>query len=253
MTVWGISMKPKLDKNLPIPLYYQLVQYLTEKIESGELKPGDTFYSERELAEQFGISRMTVRQALQHLVNEGRIIREQGRGTFVAEPKINQPLIRLTSFSEDMRRLGKKPGAKVIEVNVMEADAKIRELLQLDSSGNVQVLELTRVRTADDRPIALETTHLPLSRFPELAEQDFDGVSLYRLLEEKYGVVAVSATQTIEVGIPNEHEINLLQLSPGVPVLLLKRITRDASGVPFEYVKAIYAGDRYRFQADLVR
>lgn len=246
-------MKPKLDKKLPIPLYYQLVQYLTGKIESGELKPGDMFYSERELAEQFDISRMTVRQALQQMVNEGWIVREQGRGTFVAKPKINQPLIRLTSFSEDMRRLGMKPGSKVIESKVVEADAKIREKLQLDASGNVRILELNRVRTADDRPIALERTHLPISRFPELAGQNFAGRSLYKLLEEQYGVVAVRALQTIEVGMPNEREIDLLQLNPGVPVLLIKRITFDAEGVPFEYVKATYAGDRYRFQAELVR
>lgn len=248
-------MKAKLDKNLPIPLYYQLTQYLIEKIESGEMKPGDSFYSERELAEQFGISRMTVRQALQRLVDDGRIVREQGKGSFVAEPKINQRLMRLTSFSEDMQKLGKKPGAIVVSVDVMEADSKLAQALDLDESRpeSRRVLVLTRVRTADDRPIALETTHLPLIRFPELENQDFTGVSLYRVLEQRYGVVAVTAKQTIEVGMPFDREMKLLQLSPGIPVLLLKRTTRDAEDRPFEYVKAVYAGDRYRFQADLVR
>jgi GntR family transcriptional regulator len=248
-------MKPKLDKNLPIPLYYQLMQVLIEQIESGEMKPGDSFFSERELAEHFGISRMTVRQALQRLVDEGRIVREQGRGSFVAEPKINQRLMRLTSFSEEMQKLGKKPGAIVISAAAAEADAKLAQELQLDDARpeSRRVLVLTRVRTADDRPIALETTHLPLGRFPDLANQDFTDVSLYRLLEHRYGVVAVTAKQTIEVGMPDEREMKLLQLSPGVPVLLLKRTTRDAEDRPFEYVNAVYAGDRYRFQADLVR
>ncbi|WP_127579552.1 GntR family transcriptional regulator [Paenibacillus koleovorans] len=244
-------MKPTLNKNIPVPLYFQLKQHLIELIESGEMKPGDSIQSERELSEKFEISRMTVRQALLELVNEGRLIREQGKGTFIAQPKINQGLFKLTSFSEDMVSRGMKPGAYVVDVVVNQPSSSVMEALRLKPSAAVIIL--TRVRLADNKPMALEVTHLPLRRFEGLERESFEGVSLYQLLESKFGVKPYSATQTIEVGMPTPRETNLLHVSPEVPVLLIKRVTCDQEGVPYEFVKSIYPGDRYKFHAELVR
>ena len=131
----GDDMKFVLNKNTPIPLYYQLKQWIIEQIERGDLKPGDVIPSERELSEEFEISRMTVRQALTELVNEGKLVRERGKGTFVAEPKISQDLFRLTSFSEDMKSCGMTPGASVIDVTVNTASSVLQKHLKRRPRG----------------------------------------------------------------------------------------------------------------------
>lgn len=244
-------MKHILNKNIPVPLYFQLKQHLIEQIENGEMKPGDSIQSERELSERFEISRMTVRQALLEMVNEGRLVREQGKGTFIAQPKIDQGLFKLTSFSEDMISRGMKPGAYVVDVVVNQPSSSVQEALKIKPSASVIIL--TRVRLADDKPMALEVTHLPLSRFAGLEKENFEGVSLYGLLENKFGVKPAAASQTIEVGMPTPREMNLLHVNSEVPVLLIKRVTCDREGVPYEFVKSIYPGDRYKFYAELVR
>ncbi|MBA4493242.1 GntR family transcriptional regulator [Paenactinomyces guangxiensis] len=243
-------MKPVLNKNIPIPLYYQLKQWLTEQIERGELRPGDAIPSERELSEQFEISRMTVRQALLELVNEGKLVREKGKGTFVAEPKINQGLLKLTSFSEDMRSRGMKPGARLIHVNVEDVTPKLEDTLQIKGGS---IISITRLRLADDKPMAIETSHLPLSQFPELRQQDLHDQSLYQFLEHYYGITISYASQTIEVGMPSPRERELLQIREGVPVLRTERITYDENRSPIEFVQSSYRGDRYKLYAELVR
>lgn len=244
-------MKHVLNKNIPIPLYYQLKQWLLDQMERGELKPGDFIPSERELSERFEISRMTVRQALLELVNEGKLVREKGKGTYVAEPKISQGLLKLTSFSEDMLNRGMTPGARVVDVAVKRAPQSVQPKLNIGSREAVIIV--TRVRMADDTPMALETTHLSLSRFPALEQQDFSNTSLYQFLHDHYGVKTSFATQTMEVGLPNEREQELLHISEDIPILLIERVTLDERRAPIEFVKSIYRGDRYKLYAEMER
>lgn len=244
-------MKYMLDKNTPIPLYYQLKQWLVERIDRDELKPGDFILSERELSEKFEISRMTVRQALLELVNEGKLVREKGRGTFVAEPKISQGLLQLTSFSEDMASRGMKPGAFVVDVTVDNASTFLQKTLHIGAEESVLII--TRLRMADDKPMALETTHLPLSQFPGLEHQDFNNMSIYKYIKEHYGVTMASASQTIEVGMPNTKEAKLLNTNHASPILQIERVTFDERQLPIEFVKSVYRGDRYKLYAKLER
>lgn len=244
-------MRHVLNKNIPIPLYYQLKQWLEEQIEQKDLKPGDFIPSERELSEQFGISRMTVRQALLELVNEGKLVREKGRGTFVAEPKISQGLYKLTSFSEDMRSRGMKPGASVVDLQEKKPSTRLQDKLQVKADETI--FQITRLRMADDQPMALETTHLPLSRFPGLEQQDFNHISLYDHLRNEYGVDIASASQSIEVAMPRSHDAELLHIRTDTPVLLIERVTFDRSRTPIEYVTSVYRGDRYKLYTELER
>jgi len=244
-------VKRLLNKNIPVPLYFQLKQQLVEKIEKKEWKTGDPIPSERELSEKYGISRMTVRQALNELVNEGKLIREKGKGTFVAKPKISQGLYRLTSFTEDMAKRGMTPSAYIVDVSVKLPSDSVAEELKIKATS--PILILTRVRLADNKPMALETTHLPLVRLPGLDKEQFEGKSLYGILQTKYGIEPYAATQIIEVGMPTAREVHLLDMKPNTPVMLIERVTRDIQGVPFEYVKSVYPGDRYKFYADLLR
>ncbi|TCP59234.1 GntR family transcriptional regulator [Tumebacillus sp. BK434] len=240
-----------LKKNIPIPLYYQLKERLTQTIREGELPPGALMPSERELSDRYGISRMTVRQALGEMVKEGLLVREQGKGTFVAEPKIDQPLLRLTSFSEDMRSRGMKPDSRILAIYTEEAGPKVAAALRLEQ--NRQVLVLERVRLADSKPMAFEVSHLPLARFPELEQEDLHSVSLYTLLEEKHGLQIKFARQVIEVGLSDRSNSEALGISVKSPVLLIERVTFDGDEQPFEYVSSVYRGDRYKLQVELHR
>ncbi len=238
-----------LDKNYPLPLYFQLKELLREKIASGEWKPGDMVPSERELSEQYHISRMTARQALRELAIEGILRREPGRGTFVAEPKIEHGLTRLTGFTEDMKARGLKPGAKVIRLALIEPPALARQALQISPDKKIVLLE--RLRLAGGEPIALETSHLYFNGVENLLTEDFENNSLYQLLSEKYHITPARAVQQIGADLCSHREQELLQIPEGAPVLRNKRVTYDVWGRPFEYTESAYRGDRYVFQAEL--
>ncbi len=238
-----------LDKNYPLPLYFQLKELLREKIASGEWKPGDMVPSERELSEQYHISRMTARQALRELAIEGILRREPGRGTFVAEPKIEHGLTRLTGFTEDMKARGLKPGAKVIRLVLIEPPVLARRALQIPPDKKIVLLE--RLRLAGGEPIALETSHLYFNGVENLLTEDFENNSLYQILSEKYHLTPARAVQKIGADLCSHRERELLQIPEGAPVLRNKRVTYDAWGRPFEYTESAYRADRYVFQAEL--
>lgn len=234
-----------------IPLYLRLKETLQENIESGRLQPGDRVPSERELSEQFSMSRMTVRHALTELVSEGVLTRQQGRGTFVGRPKIRQALAGLTSFSEDMLARGLRPGGRVLSLQIVQAPRKVRTALGLDESH--WVVRVERLRLADDEPMALEMTHLSAGRFGGLVHEDLTNSSLYRILEEKYGAKVAAATQSIEPAIADATLARHLSVREGSLLLLLERVTYDTSGAPMEFVSSYYRGDRYRFTVELQR
>src|SRR5215471_18788355 len=159
MVLNNLKKGETIDKHSPIPMYYQIMNQLREKISAGEYTVDDALPPERELVETYQVSRMTIRQAIIELVNEGILVRRKGIGTFVAPPKLEQALSRLTSFTEDMARRGLKAGARVISFEEIVPEPVIRKTLGLGSED--KAYECVRVRLADDEPMALETTTLP--------------------------------------------------------------------------------------------
>ncbi len=238
-----------IDKRSPVPMYYQIMRQLLEKIQGGEFAVDSALPPERELAENYKVSRMTVRQAIIELVNEGILVRRKGIGTFVAPPKLEQALSRLTSFTEDMAQRGMKAGAKVISFDEIVPEPTIRKTLALEIGD--KAYECVRLRLADDVPMALETTTLPVSLCPGLKRQDLENQSLYRLLAEHWGVRLDYATQSIEPACASPHEASLLHVAQGMPLLLMHRITYNQDGRAIEHVKSLYRGDRYKFIIEL--
>ncbi len=230
------------------PKYYELRQWLRQQVDG--LAPGTPVAPERALSEQFNISRTTVRQALHDLAVEGRIVRMQGRGTFVASPKVTQNL-QLTSYTEDMIAQGLRPGSKLIDVTIIDAEPEVA--MRLDLREGTPVVRIERVRYANDEPMAVETVYLDGQRFPDVGEQLSAGTSLYSLLKEKYGVVPVEGEETIETVLAPPAASRLLGTDSSTPMLLLTRSSRDATGRPLEYVRSLYRGDRFRFAAKLTR
>lgn len=239
----------RLHRQAPDPLYLQLKHSLVAEIVSGRYRSHQRLPSERELANRFRVSRMTVRQALMELMREGTIYTRVGKGTFVAEPKIDQQLRALTGFCQDVRARGGRPGSRVLEARVIPATPDIAAALRV--SPDAEIILLSRVRLADDIPLAVETAYLPFARFPLLLHHDFSVESLYSVLEQEYGLHLTQAEQSIEAALANAREIELLQLTPPAAVLKMRRLTLNGNGEPVEYVLSTYRGDRFKFRSTL--
>jgi len=229
-----------------VPKYYQLREILLDLIEH-ELSVDAPVPSERELAARYGLSRMTARQAVEHLVSEGRLYRVQGKGTFVARPKIDMPL-RLTSFTEDMLARGLTPGSRDLGRRLTPATVAVARELSIEAGSPVYVIE--RLRTADGVPMALERSHIPAHLAPDLLDRSLENRSLYELLASAYGVFLDRGDQVIEAGIADRGDASLLGLPAGSAVLLLQRRCW-AGPVTVEYAVSTYRADRYQLRASL--
>ena len=239
-----------LQPESAIPLYIQIKELLHEQIAAGRYAAGSRLPSERALARQFEVSRMTARQALQALAREGMARMQVGKGTFVSAQPISQELWTLTSFSEDMRRRGMRPSSRVRRAMLVAADRDLA--LHLQVAPKTEIAVLSRARLADDRPLALETTHIPHHLCPGLLDgKDFSQESLYDVLQRDYGVIVTWAMQTIRAGLPNDDERDALGIDAHTPVLRLSRVTYNDGDRPIEYVQSVYRSDEYEFRAIL--
>ena len=231
-----------------LPKYYQVKRQLLEF--TATLDPGSPVPPERELARSYGTSRTTVRQALAELVIEGRLLRMQGKGTFVAKPKVAQ-LLELASYTEGMRAHGLHPQTRILDIGYVTADEQLATLLGIRAGG--RALRIHRLRLADGEPMSIDTSHLPARRFPGLRRQLERQRSLYETLRMAYGVQLAEAEETIETVLADPHNARLLDVDPGLPLLLLSRHAYDVAGEPVEWAQSWYRGDRYKFVTRLRR
>ena len=237
----------KVEKESPLPLHYQLKQIILEMIENELLKPGDSIPPERELCDTQGVSRMTVNKAIFSLVNEGVLYREQGKGTFVAKPKINQNLSDLKGFTEEMREKGLNPISKVLFFEIKAATKQNKQELNMSEEHDL-VIEMTRLRKVDEEPFALETVLIPYHICPDMTRESVEGKSLYATLTEEYNYRLDKAKQTIEPIQLNEYEAKLLNQNDNALALLFRRTTYLQDGTPVEYTKEIYRSDKYKYE-----
>jgi GntR family transcriptional regulator len=217
---------------------------LIERVGVGRAIP-----SERQLSQDFGVSRLTVRAAIDELARQGYLVRRRGSGTFVREPKIAQELA-MTSFSEEMRRRGMRPGSQTLSLDVKHAGAYLGRCLHVSPSERIVVAK--RLRLADDETMAIETLHVPEALVPGLTRADFDETSFYDLLEDRYGIEIVGGVQTIEPTVTNEEESDALGVPLHSPAFQFERTTRSDDRI-VEFVRSIYRGDRYRLVTELNR
>jgi GntR family transcriptional regulator, N-acetylglucosamine utilization regulator len=238
----------EIDLRSPLPKYYQLKEIIRDLIEKEGVGAGRAIPPERELCDRYGVSRMTARQAVMELVNEGLLYRVQGLGTFVAEAKVRQEAGRLTSFTQDMRERGMRVSSEVLEMGMEEAGPVAAKKLGIEAGE--KIVRIRRVRNADGKPMALETSHLLYEEARGVLEADLSERSLYEELG-RAGVRIAEADQSYEAVLVNEAEGDHLGVPVGNPALLMERVAYDVEGHPFEYVKSVYRGDRYRVAARL--
>jgi GntR family transcriptional regulator len=246
-------MPETIDPNDFVPRYYQLANILRESISQGKFEAHQPIPSERQLETIYSVSRTTIRQAIDLLVRQGFLYREHGRGTFVSPQKLQKGISELTSFSEDMKMRGLRPGQKVLEIGYIEPPENIRQHLEL-SDGQKQVLRLERLRLGDDMPMGLQTSYYNLPDDQTITLEDLESYgSIYRILQEKFHLLPTEADETLEVALATPREASLLQIEPGSPLLVSERTTYSQYRRVIEFVKILYRGDRYRYFAKLTR
>jgi len=236
-----------IDRNSPVPLYFQVAQHLEQAITSGELPTGTLLQNEVDLAQSLGLSRPTMRRAMQHLVDKGLVTRRRGIGTRVVQPKLRRPL-ELTSLYDDLSRAGKKPTTEVLSFEMVDAEEDVAAGLEIPEG--TAVLELVRLRSAEGEPIAKMTNYLP-ERLARFDADDLADHGLYELIRRQ-GVSLHSATQTLGARTATAAESRLLAEGRGSALITAIRITYDDHGQAVEYGSHIYAASRYTFEINLL-
>ncbi|KUK08463.1 MAG: GntR family transcriptional regulator [Caldanaerobacter subterraneus] len=235
---------------ISMPLYMQLYNILRQMIMDQTLKPGDMLPTESELMKQYKVSRITVRQAINLLVQEGLVFRKSGKGTFVSPiSKINQQLGTLRSFTEEIRMLGFTPGVILHRHNWITADQEIAEKLGINV-GDL-VLEVIRIRLANDIKISVNYSYFP-EKYGRLLENEVASLSLYEVIEKRIGMIS-KAFQTISAHVANKEEATLLGIKYGSPLLRVERVTYLTNNDIVEFVKANFLANLYRFCITLMK
>ncbi len=233
----------KLSKTSSVPAYVQIADSLTALLKGGSLTAGSPLPTERELCEQFGVSRMTLRQALGTLEREGLIESHRGRGTFVARNRLRKQQQELRSFTEEILARGGTPESRLLSMKAIVPEPNAGQFFDLGEAD--RVYEIRRLRLSDKVPIAVETVQIPQRLCPGLEQFDLAKNSLYELLERQYGLTLETCVEEISAEMAKPADRKLLEVTGSAAVLVVNRRTHTDSGQPLELTRAIYRGDSY--------
>ena len=236
-----------IDKESPIPLYYQIEEWLRGQIASGQLKPGDMLAPEIALCEELGVSRLTLRQALKNLTDDGLLIRKRAKGTFVAPRRsaITFKRDQLMGVTEVVTGEGQSVKSRVLEQVLIPATGILAQELKLTQRD--QVILIRRLRSIGDEPVVIETTCHPYQLFPELLHMDLTDQSIYTILHEQYDARPQGALDSFVASIASAEEARLLEIEPGEPVMRFQRVGFTSQDLPMEFTRSVYRADRYQF------
>ena len=234
-----------MDHHSIIPYYYQIRADILSKIRKGEFKENQTIGSENDLAEEYQVSRHTIRKALDELVFSGFLLRKQGRGTYVAPQRITKDLTWYSSFVEDISSLGQTPDVHTLSKKVVTTTLEIAKLLEIPEDD--RIMELKDLRLADGEPITLRTAYYPLRRLPHFAEEKFEHRAVIDVMQLS-GVSPVKASRSMEIVYARSYEAKHLKVRVGFPLILWEGVTYTDDDSPIELTRALYRSDKFRFQ-----
>jgi GntR family transcriptional regulator len=226
-----------------VPYYEQIVRYVRSLIAEKKLRSGELFYSEGQLAKMLGISKMPVRQAFQRLRTEGLLVIRHGKGPIIGEGPVPWNFRELHGFSEEMRSRGLVPSGQLLEMRRQSPDSEVLAALRLGPGD--QIYFLKRVRLANNEPVALVTSYLPVQLFPDLEKQDVAGQSLYHIIEQTYRMSLMRAEEVIGATTVGREDAQTLHTVAGSPVLHIKETTFDTEQRAVEFSTSLLRGDRY--------
>lgn len=227
-----------IDRFSNIPLYVQVYREMRSNIESGRWLPKQRIPSESELVEAYGVSRITVRRAIDELVKEGALVREKGQGTFVAPPKHSYRFTTLTSFTQELIEKGLRPGTKILDFRIIPACADLARHLRISLSS--EVVRIERQRFADGEAVALNLSHVPHRLCMGISEDEVAANSLYKLLEVKYGLYIKKASRDFETVEAGPREARLLDVREGAPILKLVGTVSTGDDIVVDYCTEYY-------------
>ena len=246
-------MSSTIDPSNIVPKYYQLANIIRQQIENGTFPSYTAIPSERQIEEQYSLSRPTIRQAIDILERQGYLYRVHGKGTFVSPPKLQKGILELTSFSEDMRNRGLEPGQQILEFGEIKPPAKVARQLEI-KEPNRKVLRIKRLRFGDKTPIGLQDSYLCLPSGQTITREEIEARgSIYSILQEKFGLYPTEADETLEVTLATPEEAEMLQIPVGSPLLLNERTLWSQNRQAIEFVRILYRGDRYKYFVRLTR
>ncbi len=234
----------KLKVDDMTPLYIQLMNDLEEKIKNKVFQPGEKLKTETEIAKEYGVSLITVRNAVTKLIKKGLVVRKQGKGTFVTQPKFTKNIKSLQGFSDMCKQIGVIPGAKTLENNLIYPEEKISKKLKL--SSDEQVIYISRLRYADNEPVVIEKNYFP-SKFISLLTENLNDNSLFHILKEKLNVEVSSSIKKIELCKATKEEAELLNIKKNSPLILIKSLALDSKEEPMYIGIQIINGERFSF------
>ncbi|MBC5648534.1 GntR family transcriptional regulator [Christensenella tenuis] len=239
-----------IDKNIPVPMYYQLKTIILEAIRDERFKPGDVIPTEAEFSEMFGISRTTIRQAIGELVMEGYLYRVKSKGTFVAQPKVQQAFIsRIQASHELVREQNMVPTTRVLMLAMERASREAAAALQMKE--HAQAVKLVRLRYVDEEPILISESYLPLPLCKAALETDMEHCGLYEFLDKAAETQAVRSVRSLTAIAAGKYEADMMRIERGAPVQMTKSISYNAQGVPVEFTVSKFRGDRNEFVVEL--
>jgi len=233
----------------PLPLYYKLYNSIKEDFENDKYQKGDKLPTEKEICENYNVSRLTVRRALDELKREGLIDRKKGKGTFFTGKKREEQMSKLRGFTDDVQNSGSKTKSVVLENKLVKAETEFDGIFKTPKDS--RVLMLKRIRYINDEPYAIETAYLnPLAdlRVLNVIDRDMSKESLYHIFQEEFELEFAYAEETLEITVLDKDESDILQQKKGAPAALRTRYTYLKNGQCIEYVKSIYRGDKYKFK-----
>lgn len=237
----GLIQK-RIERDSSQALYSQLEEILRLGIEQGVWEVGQAIPSERQLSSMYELSRMTVRKAVNRLVAAGLLYRVDGKGTFVAEPKVQFKALSLDGLRQQAINLGQSPSAQLLTMQKVLLPPKIAEVLKREIESPAFIIE--RLISGDETPLAIHKSYIPVELCPTLPDHDLATESLYKILREEYGIKISQASETLESALATNQESALLGVEVGSPMLLLRILTLDEGDLPIEYVKVVFRGDK---------
>lgn len=245
----SLFSKESIDKNIPVPMYYQLKKIIQDMIKDGRLKAGDMIPTELELSDMFGISRTTTRQAITELVMEGALYRVKSKGTFVTENRVVQDFTNVIRASHNLLQAQNvKTTTKVLELSVLKADDLVSKMLQIEMGE--EVIHLRRLRFVNSEPNVLADAYLP-SICKDMLDMDMNETGLYQFLDMKEETTPARAVRELEAVLADEQDASLLDVREGDPIQLTTSVTYTKEGKPIEYSIAKFRGDRNVFRCEV--
>lgn len=237
-----------IHKGSRIPLYYQLMDIIMEDINNGKYKENDKLPSERELCQMYDISRATVRQTILELEKEGYIYKQHGKGTFVSGERFKQDLLKFYSFTEEMKKAGKKPSTIVIDFEITRLNENVAKKMRMNEGE--KIYKFTRLRLVDEKPMIIETSHIPYDRFKGISKEDLEQNPMYDIFTKRYKCVFSKAEESFRPVLTRADEAEFLQNEVGSPSMKTERLTFENNNI-IEYTVSIARGDKFKYRVVL--